>query len=148
MIEKSRTYQLLAMLGTLPFIASAALALASIDFDGLLPAVVVASSYGLAILCFLCGAHWATYLYKRDAAPFNLFVISNVVVVAIWLTYVLTGASSFTLASQVLAFVFLLDIDRRLLRTGLISSHYFRIRLQATTIAVLCLLVVLVISFE
>jgi len=28
----------------------------------------------LAIWCFLCGAHRATDLVKRNAAPFNLFI--------------------------------------------------------------------------
>lgn len=135
------------MLGTLPFLASAGMALAGFSLGSLLTAFNVASSYGLAILCFLCGAHWATYLYKRDATPFNLLIISNVVVVAIWLTYLLLGQSAFTLASQVLAFAFLLDIDRRLLRAGLISEHYFGIRLQATTIAAISLLIVLYVYF-
>ena len=147
MLERSRTYRLLAMLGTLPFIASAALALARYTIDGIAPATLIAGSYGLAILCFLCGAHWATYLYRQEAAPFNLLIISNVVVVVIWLTYLLTGLSVFTLASQVLAFAFLLDIDRRLLHAGLISADYFRVRLQATVIAVVSLLVVLFVSF-
>jgi len=147
MIEESRTYQLLAMLGTLPFVASAGLAVAGYTHDGIAPANFIAGSYGLAILCFLCGAHWATYLYKRDEVPFNLFIISNVVVVIIWLTYLLTGLSLLTFASQVLAFVFLLDIDRRLVRIGLVSAHYLGVRLQATVIAVVSLLVVMYVSF-
>jgi len=147
MIEESRTYQVLAMLGTFPFIASAGMAIGGVTLGPIAPAVVVASSYGLAILCFLCGAHWATYLYKRDETPFNLFVISNIVVVVIWLTYLLTGQSQLTLASQVLAFAFLLDIDRRLVRVGLVSAHYFRIRLQATIIAVISLLIVMYVYF-
>lgn len=143
MIETNRTYQVLAMLGTLPFLASAAMAIADFKLGPFVSASVVATSYGLVILCFLCGAHWATYLYKKDETPFNLLIISNVVVVAIWLTYLFLGQSPFTLAAQILAFAFLLDIDRRLLRVGLISNHYFSIRLQATTIAVISLLIVL-----
>ena len=143
MIETNRTYQLLAMLGTLPFLAGAGMAISGLTLGPLVSASVVASSYGLAILSFLCGAHWATYLYKKDETPFNLLLISNIVVVAIWGTYVLLGQSPFTLASQVLAFAFLLDIDRRLLRVGLISAHYFQVRLQATTIAAISLLIIL-----
>ena len=147
MIEKDRTYQLLAMLGTLPFIASAVLAISGYTISGISPAIVIATSYALAIICFLCGAHWATFLYKRDDIPFNLFVISNVIVVVVWLAYVLTGQSQLTLGTEVLAFAVLLDIDRRLLRIGLVSSHYLRVRAQATVIAGLSLLIVAFIYF-
>lgn len=147
MIANNRTYQVLAALGTLPFIASAGMALAGVSVGPIAPAIAVASSYGLAILSFLCGAHWATYLYKSDETPFNLLIISNIVVVIIWMTYVLTGQSSLTLVSQVLAFAFLLDIDRRLARVGLVSAHYFRVRLHATLIAVISLLVILLVYF-
>ena len=142
MIEKDRTYQVLAMLGTLPFIASAVMAVTGFTLGERITGNLVVSSYGLAILCFLCGAHWATYIYNKQQTPFNLFVISNVVVVAIWMAYVFVGQSPYSLFTQMLAFAFLLDIDRRLLRIGLIAPDYFRVRLLATTIAEVCLFIV------
>ena len=147
MIEKSRTYQLLAMLGTLPFLASAGLAIGGYTQGPLVPAINIATSYGLAILCFLCGAHWATYLYKRSEIPFNLFIISNVVVVVVWLTYLFTGHSQSTLGVEVFAFALLLDIDLRLMRIGLVSYHYFLVRLLATTVAGISLLIVAFVYF-
>lgn len=147
MIEKDRTYQVLAMLGVLPFIGSAVLAVSGYTISGVSPALVIIGSYGLAILCFLCGAHWATYLYNRDRTPFNLLIISNVVVVVIWLAYVLTGQSLLTLGTQVLAFALLLDIDRRLIHVGLVSAHYFQVRLLATVVAIMSLLIVMYVYF-
>ena len=146
-IRESRVYQWLAYAGTLPFIASAVMAMLEINFGPIRAPAVIASSYGLAILSFLCGAHWATYLYRRDDSPFNLFVISNVIVVVVWLVYVLTGSSSYTLLTQITAFLYLLFLDQQLKGAGLISAHYFSIRLHATVVAVVSLAVVTYIAY-
>lgn len=141
-MQPSRTYQALALAGTLPFVASAAIAVADVESVAVFgSAQRIIASYGLAILCFLCGAHWATALYRGAAAPFNLFVSSNAVVVAVWIAY-LAATAVIALGLQLAAFLYLLYVDHRLLRVGLISSHYFRVRLQATAVAVLCLLIV------
>ena len=142
MIEKDRTYQVLAMLGTLPFIASAVLAVSAFRLGPVDLPSVLAASYGLAIVCFLCGVHWATYLYKGNETPVNLFVVSNIVVVIVWGTFLLLGQTTFTLLTQMLAFAFLLEVDRQLSLTGLISSGYFRVRLHATLIAEVSLAIV------
>jgi hypothetical protein len=97
----------------------------------------------MAILCFLTGIHWATQLYARDRAPFNLFIGSNVVFLAVWIAYV---ASSLTwaLATQLVAFPLLLAVDFHLQQTGLISRHYLRMRFVATAAASFSLLFILV----
>lgn len=147
MIEESRTYRALAFAGTLPFLAGAVMAIAGIEsFGPFGSAVRITSSYGLAILCFLCGAHWGTYLYHRDESPFNLFLTSNAVVVVVWLAH-LTALPSVALGLQMVAFLYLLYIDRRLLQTGIVSSNYFTVRTQATTAAVIALLIVIYASF-
>ena len=107
--------------------------------------VHIAAAYGLAIVCFLCGAHWGTYLYNRTAAPDNLFVTSNVIVVACWFAF-LMAAQAITLFVLILAFVCLLFIDYRLLRAGLITEFYFRMRMIATVIAVISLAVVIALA--
>ncbi len=142
MNQSSRLYSLLALTGASPFVACAVLPLAGIgSIPGFGALDVLASTYGLAIVCFLAGAHWATYLYKQHETPFNLFVSSNVVFLGAWFTFVLVGLSA-ALVSQVLAFLFLLYVDQRMLKSGLISRHYFQVRAAATALAVVSLLTI------
>lgn len=144
MITESRLYTVLTLTGTLPFLASAVIAAGGVDsISPLLPAAELAASYGLAILSFLCGVHWATYLYSRESLTMNLLITSNFIVVAVWITYLIPGNEVLMLATQVIAFLYLLHIDRSLLRTDLITSAYFNVRLQATALAVLSLLAVI-----
>lgn len=137
---ESRLYKVLALAGALPFLASAFMAIGRIDVP--VSAGLVASSYGLAIASFLCGIHWATYLYRQSEIPINLFLSSNVVVVAIWLAY-LFGSLAVALGTQVVAFLVLLFVDYRLFDDELINHHYFITRFEATALAVLSLLVVI-----
>ena len=103
----------------------------------------LASTYSVAILCFLTGVHWATQLYEKEAAPFNLFIGSNVIFLAVWIAYVLADLP-WALATQLLAFPLLFAIDYRLMRGGLISAHYLLIRGIATALACFSLLLILV----
>jgi hypothetical protein len=100
------------------------------------------ASYGLAIVCFLAGAHWGTYLSGRSAGSLNLFVISNVIFLAVWFAYVGAGVKT-AIAMQIVAFLILLFIDLRLRTGDVISAKYLRARTGATIIAVASLLVVI-----
>ena len=102
----------------------------------------IAATYGLAIICFLCGTHWGTFLYNRAAAPDNLFITSNVIAVACWFAF-LMAAQAITLFVLVLALLCLLFIDYRLLNAGLLTNYYFRMRSIATVIAVLALVIII-----
>ena len=136
-------YSLLAFAGVTPFLACALLPLSgvhSLEPFGRLDSV--ASSYGLAIVTFLAGAHWATDLYKQSTLPLNLFATSNVVFLVVWFAFVIADVS-IALAAQVIAFLFLLFVDYRLLRAGTISRHYFRTRAIATAVASVSLLAIL-----
>lgn len=139
-----RIYSILAMAGVTPFVASAVLLLAGIEsIDPLGPLAGVAASYGLAIVSFLTGIHWATQLYDRQQSGFNLLIASNVVFVAVWLAYVI-GSIEIALAAQLLALLLLLGIDRWLMNSGVITPHYYRTRIAATILAALSLAVLIV----
>ena len=132
------------LMGATPFLACALLPLIGVEeIVGLGGVDQLASSYGMAILCFLTGVHWATQLYSGDAAPVNLFVGSNVIFLAVWFTYVFTELP-WALATQLVAFLLLLAIDFRLLREGLITAHYLLMRGIATALACFSLLLILV----
>lgn len=143
MTHDSTTYKALAMAGTLPFVACALLPLlgiASVPYLGPLDTVV--ASYGLAIVCFIAGTHWGSYLSGQSPDTGNLFVRSNAVFLAAWFAYVGTSIN-WAIGIQVLAFLALLLIDRRLKNDGIILQQYFRIRTTATLIAVFSLVIVL-----
>lgn len=135
---------MLILLGVTPFLACALLPFVGVEeIAGLGRLDQLASSYGVAILCFLTGVHWATQLYARDAVPFNLFVGSNVVFLAVWLTYAAADLQ-WALATQLVAFPLLLAIDFQLLQKDLVTRHYLRLRFIATALAWFSLLLILV----
>ncbi len=142
-MQDTRVYTALALAGTIPFIAGALLPLLGHDalpFLGSLDQLL--ASYGLAIVCFLAGAHWGTYLSGRCAESLNLFVISNAIFLAVWFAYVGTNVKT-AIGVQIFAFVALLLTDRRLRIDDVISAVYFRVRSTATLIAIVSLLIVI-----
>jgi hypothetical protein len=136
-------YSLLAYAGVTPFVACALLPLAgivSIPLFGPLDELV--NSYGLAIICFLSGIHWATYLARKDDLPFNLMISSNVVFLLTWFAFVL-GELAVSISVQIASLAILLFIDWRLRSTAIITAEYFRVRFTATSLAIASLTVVL-----
>jgi len=134
------TYTVLIGAGALPFAFAAILALAGIDsipFVGEPDRLI--ASYGLGIVSFLTGTHWATTLYESERSPLDLFAISNVLFLAVWITF-LVGDTASSAVVQSCAFMILLLIDYRLLTVRVIEQHYFRMRAAATLVAVLSLL--------
>ena len=144
MMQDSKLYKALALAGTIPFIAGALLPLLGHDsLPHLGPMDQLVASYGLAIVCFLAGAHWGTFLSGRYAGSLNLFVISNAIFLAVWFAYVGAGVQT-AIGMQIFAFLALLLIDLCLKTGDVISATYFRVRTAATLIAVLSLLIVIV----
>ena len=138
-MESRKLYPILTYAGVLPFVGCALMPLVGLqELWNLGSYDHIAAAYGLAIVCFLCGAHWGTYLYRRASAPDNLFITSNVIVVACWFAF-LMAAKAVTLFVLILAFLCLLVIDYRLLKAGLITDYYFRMRSIATIVAVVAL---------
>jgi hypothetical protein len=142
-MNDSRLYPILAMAGVTPFLACAVMPLVGLDEIGTLgPLNAVVAGYGLAIVSFLTGIHWATRIYDQQQSGFNLLIVSNIVFVAVWLAFVL-GTVNQALLAQAGALLVLLAIDRWLLSGGVISSRYYRTRRAATVLAVLSLTVVI-----
>ena len=101
----------------------------------------MAATYGLAIVSFLTGFHWATQIYEPQESSFNLLLVSNVVFLLVWFAFVL-GDLRMALGAQLIALLVLLGIDRWLYTTGLITRHYLNVRTVATALAVISLLVI------
>lgn len=145
-MQDTKLYTALALAGTIPFVASAVLPLLgypALPYLGSMDQLV--ASYGLAIVCFLAGVHWGTYLLGRSAGSLNLFVLSNVLFLAAWFAYI-GGGVRIALGAQIIVFLALLWIDFRLQSAEVISAKYFRVRGLATLIAVISLLIVIMYS--
>ena len=142
-MNDSKTYSVLAMAGVTPFVACALLPLMgvqSLEPFGALDRL--AAVYGLAIVSFLTGIHWATQIYVPQQSPFNLLLASNAVFLFAWFAFVL-GSLNVALGAQIVALLVLLGVDRWLHTTGLITRHYLTVRTAATTIASVSLLIII-----
>jgi hypothetical protein len=97
-------------------------------------------AYGAVIISFLCGIHWAVFLFFSQNCSRNLLWYSNAITLIGWLS-VLPVMSHFAFLLQILSFVYLLTLDRELYRNEVIPSWFFRLRLNATLIVILLLFI-------
>jgi hypothetical protein len=143
-MENHRLFTSLAFAGALPFVFAALLSVVGISALPVFGDVtIIASSYALAIICFLAGTHWAFQLLRASDTPYDLFISSNVAVVLVWFAYLFLSIE-WVLVVQAIAFAALLAVDFHLRGTGLLTDRYFRARIIATTAAVLSLAIVVV----
>ena len=142
-MDTRHLYSLLAYAGVTPFVACALLPLVGIvSIPPFGPLDQLVNSYGLAIVCFLSGIHWAHYLANKDDLPFNLMISSNGVFLLAWFGFVVGGLSA-SIVVQIASFAILLAIDWRLTAVEAITAHYFRLRFTATSLAIASLFVIL-----
>lgn len=135
-------YAGLALAGATPFVACAVLPLlgiAAIEPFGSLHDL--AASYGLAILCFLCGTQWTLQLMRSRRTPFNLFYSSNAIFLVVWFTFVLADLT-WVLLIEAVAFAVLLLVDLRLRDRELLTRSYLGVRSVATATACASLLLI------
>ncbi|MDJ0917163.1 MAG: DUF3429 domain-containing protein [Woeseiaceae bacterium] len=133
-MQENKLYTLLTYAGAVPFVLCALLPFAGIDeWQNVGSFEYIARLYGLAIVSFVAGSHWGTYLYNREASPANLFLTSNAVVLAAWFAFLFT-IPVLTQFVLLLAFLYLLFVDYNLHKAGLITPYYFRMRFTVTLI--------------
>jgi len=136
----------LMYLGALPFIAGALLSLLSIDTLPLLGSVVhIVSVYALVISVFMAGILWGVTLQVNTdnfLGQVN-FLISNVLALTIWFVYLIYPDSHSFLLTTVVAFLWLLMLDTKLIKRQLISSSYYRARKRVSAIVITSLLVIM-----
>jgi hypothetical protein len=136
----SKQYAVLAYAGTLPFIACAILPWIGMPVvAGIGSCAYIAAAYGVAIVSFMAGIHWGTFLYQADSLPVNLLLTSNAITVAVWLAFILTPVAV-SIAVIAAAFVLLLAVDFRLARAGLLTADYLRTRRNVTLIVLTMLM--------
>ena len=133
-------------LGALPFIAGALLSLLSIDTLPWLGSIVhIVSVYALVISVFMAGILWGVTLQVNTdnfLGQVN-FLISNVLALTIWIVYLIYPDSHSFLLTTVVAFLWLLMLDTKLVKRKLISSSYYRARKRVSAIVITSLLVII-----
>ena len=128
--------------GTLPLVACVVLIFAPIaGVDGNL----VAKTYGAVILSFLCGIHWAAFLFFAEKCPHQLLITSNVLALLAWCSLLATH-QRMALALQAMCFLILFALDFRLHNVGILPEWFYYLRRNATVIVVVCLSAMAVLS--
>lgn len=97
-------------------------------------------AYGAVIISFLCGIHWAVFLFFSQNCSRNLLFHSNAISLLGWLS-VLPVMSYLTFTLQILCFLYLLILDLELYRNKVIPLWFFNLRLNATIVVVLLLFI-------
>lgn len=140
-MPETNVYQTLTYAGALPFLACALLPFAGITELGPLGAWdQVLVMYGLAIASFLAGTHWAFELARPGSFALSLFIVSNVLVLAVWLA-ALVAVPAIALAVQCIAFLVLLRVDGAVAAAGGTPPGYFAMRQRITFIVLAALLI-------
>ena len=140
--DKSKTYSLLAYAGAIPFVLCAIAPWLGITDLGRIGSVrFVAASYGLTIVSFMAGVLWGICLIGKKPVPANLFFVSNAVTIAAWFAFLLTPPTV-ALGVMALLFLYLLMVDARLTRNGVLGDRYFRTRRNVTLLVVLSLIAI------
>jgi hypothetical protein len=138
----SHTQQLAHILtysGTLPLLG----ALGAVFFSVAgVDAVHIARTYSAVILSFLCGIHWAIYLFYSEKCPDNLFITSNAMALMSWCSLLLEQAPMAILV-QSLCFIGILALDHKLRKAAILPSWFFMLRRNATIIVVSSLFMII-----
>jgi hypothetical protein len=136
------TAQILTYSGILPFLLLSIAIVAKIQgFEY----VYALRAYGTLIVSFLCGIHWAVYLFFSDKCPRNLFIYSNAIVLCAYgcLLFSSYKTNYFILA---LCFAFLLYCDHELVKKQILPRWFFSLRCIATLAVLVILLSIVCVS--
>ena len=130
-----RHAQLLALAGTLPFFAGLLLLVSGNSFAGY-GGALVSHTYGVAIVSFLAGIHWGTYLFAQG--NLNLFIASNAISIAAWFSLLFAG-SKIGFGLLILCFCAALWVDWKSHRENLLPAWFWRLRLEVSLIVLVLL---------
>jgi hypothetical protein len=132
-----KPYQLLTYVGTIPFIAcSISLFFHVQNFPILGATKQILCLYALIVAVFLAGTHWGQHInMSHKIWKLLLPWLSNLMVIMLWLSFLITGYKLKVLI-LLISFFLLLLIDYLLFREKIISLQYFNTRLVASIIVI------------
>jgi len=101
-------------------------------------ALTLSRSYAALIISFICGTHWGMFVFHSNKCPHNLLITSTFTAMAGWASVLLPDAK-IALVMQSLCFLYLMVLDYRMKRSGLIPTWYYALRHNATAIVIFCI---------
>jgi hypothetical protein len=125
--------QCLTYAGVIPFIATAL---------NIIP-IMHGVFYGAVIISFICGIHWAVFLFHSEQSPRNLLITSNLIALGAWVSLLLSE-TIIAIFFQSLFLLHLLTLDYRLHRAAVIPTWFFHLRVVATAIVTIAQMIVIV----
>ena len=135
--------KILTLSGALPFLGALVLAFYPVaPFD----AAHIASTYAALIIAFLGGTQWGLFLVFSQKSPINLMVQSNLVTLIAWAGLLVLPATG-AIAVHALCLLYLLFLDYRLFKSGIIPLWYFSLRRLVTLIVISLLLAMIAALF-
>ena len=138
-------YTVLTLCGSIPFIVAVILLHSQVTtipiVGNTLHAIII---YSLMIASFMAGVHWAQYLKENEKIAINLFISSNIMVLALWLFYLLTPIYVL-LVVFIIDYAVLLIFDMILCKLKVIKFSYFIVRLLVTIIVMVSLVYYLMV---
>jgi len=128
--------RILTLSGTLPFVGVTLLAV--MDWQWLtLPMGTVLFIYAAVIASFISGIHWAFALMGHQRI--DLLWKSNLVTLLAWLAALQIFQTSAWLLLFCFSYLILIDYD--LFKQRIIQAWFWRLRLQASAIVMICILI-------
>lgn len=131
--------QILTFSGALPFYLLLIPGLASPEFR--LHAYL---SYGAVIAAFMAGTLWGLVQRERDP-PLAPIIASNILALAAWASLLIPSAFAAT-SLQLVLFLGLLEIDRRIGAEGREMPWYFTMRIRITALVAVSYIIQLVLQ--
>lgn len=107
----------------------------------------IAGAYAAVIIAFLCGIHWAIYLFFAEKCPMNLLISSNILALVAWMS-LLIHLAYITYIIQITCFAVLLLLDFKLTIQGILPKWFWKLRRNATLIVSLSLVTLLVMRIS
>jgi hypothetical protein len=117
--EEKKLAAILTYSGTIPLILAALVPLFFIVDEADVNRIT--TTYSAIIISFLCGIHWAVFLFFSEKCPRNLFFTSNIVALIGWLSLI---AAPLNVAQtlQILCFLYILVLDLMIIPVGVIRA--------------------------
>ena len=135
--------KILTLSGALPFLGALVLVFFPVvPFD----AAHIASTYAALIIAFLGGTQWGLFLVFSQRSPINLMVQSNLVTLIAWAGLLVLPATG-VITVHALCFLYLLFLDYRLFKSGIIPLWHFSLRRLVTLIVISLLLAMIAAHF-
>lgn len=122
--------KLLTYAGTIPFLAFLISQQLGYLYD---PMIII--SYSSLIISFICGAHWATFIFFSKKTTLNLLFTSNFITLLAWVS-LLSKNVYVQFFIHTLSFMFLLVIDSKLTKLLIIPSWFYSLRKKVTVIVI------------